>query len=104
MSKHEYLAYRCCMCPNIDTPQNTQCPADHPCRFVKAYRDQGRVLFVTDAFSGGRVWFTGYRKPSGALKRVCSPSLPVRKNHDEAQADLNQWAQKKGLPEAEVAS
>ncbi|OGS01438.1 MAG: hypothetical protein A2V88_13995 [Elusimicrobia bacterium RBG_16_66_12] len=72
------------------------------CRAVLAraarYIDyQGRELFICSGISCMRAWTTYYRKPSGSLKRVTSPCLPIRENPKQAQDDLDLWAQRGGL-------
>jgi len=63
-----------------------------------SYRDfQDRILFVSDGISHGTTWMTVYQKPSGALKRVVSKFLPLRKTREEAQADLDRFAKARGL-------
>ena len=52
---------------------------------------------VIEARQGlGEYFFTGWRS-DGGFHRVSSPALPVRKTLEEAQADLDAWAKKKGL-------
>ena len=46
---------------------------------------------------GERSFFTGWRSPSGGFHRVVSKSLPVRETLEEAQVDLDAFAQLKGL-------
>ena len=61
------------------------------------YIDQkGRKLFVSSGISGGDMWGTFFRKPTGSLKRITSKFLPMRRSKQAAQADLDQYAQKKG--------
>lgn len=57
---------------------------------------EDRVLFVC-GITSSQTWFTGYRKPSGGVRRFRSPSLPVRTSRDEAQADLERFARERGL-------
>lgn len=57
----------------------------------------GRELYVTDGFSEGRTWFTAYKAPTGSTRRYKSPDLPCRRTREEAQADLDSYARKKGL-------
>lgn len=67
--------------------------------------DDGRVLFVTAGISRGiipelRRWFTCYMHRGGAewgLRRFKSPALPYRDTREEAQADLDRYAKKRGL-------
>jgi len=56
-----------------------------------------RILFVSDGISGGRSWATYYRKPSGSLARLKTPRLPLRASRAEAQADLDEYAQRFAL-------
>lgn len=52
---------------------------------------------VIEAGQGlGEYFFSGWRS-DGGFHRVSSPALPVRKTLEEAQADLDAWAKKKGL-------
>lgn len=64
------------------------------------FNRQGRIIFVSDGISGSRAWFTCFRKSSGSLKRVVTPALPERWNRDDAQADLDAFAQTHRLDEA----
>jgi hypothetical protein len=50
----------------------------------------GKVLLVC-AGLGGDTFAAYERKPNGALKRLVSPALPVRKTRDEAQRDFEAW-------------
>lgn len=48
--------------------------------------------FVSSGISGGpQTWCTYTRRPSGSLKRVCSPMLPLRPTRLEALQDLQSW-------------
>jgi len=68
----------------------------------KAYiDDHGRMLMVSDGISGGQVWMTCYRKPSGGSKRLTSKHLPLRDTREEAQADLDARAAAMGWREIE---
>ncbi len=64
---------------------------------MKYLMADGRELFVTDGFSEGRTWFTAYKAPTGSTRRYKSPDLPCRRTREEAQADLDSYARKKGL-------
>jgi len=65
---------------------------------MRQYRDkQGRILFVTDGISRGNVWFTGYRRPNGSIKRLAVAALPIRDTREEAQRDLDKYAREKRL-------
>ena len=64
------------------------------------YRDnQGRLLFVSAGISDGTIWGTYFRKPTGSLKRVCSPSLPLWLCRDDAEKDLLFYALERGFKE-----
>ena len=54
------------------------------------------ALFVTDGFSDGRCFFTGYRKPAGSIKRLKRSALPCRTNAEDAEDDLREHAAKMG--------
>jgi len=64
------------------------------CHGGDCYRDQqGRILFVSDGISCGKLWTTFYRKPNGSLKRYKSPRLlPLRRTRIQAQRDLDAFA------------
>jgi|ERR1035437_4471355 hypothetical protein len=42
-------------------------------------------------------WGTFTQKPNGSLHRITSKNLPMVADRDEAQSNLNQWAQGQGL-------
>jgi hypothetical protein len=54
--------------------------------------EDGKILFVADGISAGKNFGTFFRKPTGNLKRVRSPHLPMRANRAEAQDDLDRYA------------
>jgi hypothetical protein len=95
------------MCPNNSSPKERKsfvCPGipgtPHPkqtvCGFVTVWTDEnGRGVFV-DSGLGGRNFMSFRRSARGGLHRVKSKFLPLRKTFDEAQTDLNLYAQKKG--------
>jgi len=62
----------------------------------------GTDIFGVDCGIGGKPWFT-YREKNGCGfgNRVKSPALPVRPTREEAQADLDAYAEKKGWREVE---
>ena len=101
----EYLKFRCCMCPNIDKPNRicpgipgTPHPNDSPCRFVKTYRDsRGWEYFVRSGI-GANTFKTFYQNPKQAGSHGWRP-VPWRDSFDEAQADLNMEAEKRGWEE-----
>lgn len=104
----EYLKMRCCMCPNIGE-QNDICPALYhkkektPCRFVKTYIDnRGWIYFVRSGL--GENNYKGFYAKNIEDYRACHRqhgmrSLEWRKTFDEAQGDLNVYAEKKGWKE-----
>lgn len=62
------------------------------------YIDQkGRRLFISDGISSGAKWGTFFCKPNGSLKRIKSTALPMRRAKEAAQADLDQYAMRKGI-------
>ena len=92
---------RCCLCPNAELPQNRICPAgpfkgrETDCDFVVVYADaNGALVFVS---RGPDSWITvRQKKPGGEVQRVNPGALSLRRTFDEAQADLNAYAKKKG--------
>jgi len=46
---------------------------------------------VSAGISGGEWWATYTRRPSGGLRRVKSPKLPLRATRAEAERDLCDW-------------
>lgn len=97
--------YRCCMCPRInsDSPicpgiPGTPHPHPDPCLFVKKYRDsRGWIYFVRSGIGGATTFKTFYQKP-GKNPHGWKP-VPWRNSFDEAQADLNREAEKRGWKE-----
>ena len=104
MSKPEYRELRCCMCPNIGSPNNTQCPTGPmkpqvtACRFVKTYIDQRGWLYRVMQGLGLSNYKARYQKP-GKSRWKCMANLEWRNMFDEAQSDLNAMAKKKGWDE-----
>jgi hypothetical protein len=92
------------MCPNINNPQNTECPTGPikpevtPCRFVKTYIDQRGWLYQVMPGLGENNYKARYKKP-GKSGWKCMANLEWRKSFDEAQSDLNALAEKKGWKE-----
>ena len=69
---------------------------------AKKYIDaQGRVLFVSAGL--GDEYGTFWRSASGGLHRVKSPAMPMVASREEAQRNLDAWAEKKGLKPVEPA-
>ena len=65
----------------------------------KIYCDNNSRYFISQGIGRGKCpWFT-VRVLDGwdSQKKVNSPALPCRYDQTEAQADLDAWAQKKGL-------
>jgi hypothetical protein len=97
--------FRCCMCPNINTPQHKICPPGGPCdkpetlcKFVKAFRDEnGATVFVSDGIAlDDKTWFTVRQLQGKGSHRIKTKFLPIRETFDEAQSDLNKYAKQKG--------
>lgn len=106
----EYLKHRCCMCPQRNASSQI-CPSipgvlhpkESPCRFVRQYKDaRGFVYFVRPGI-GQDTFKTFYRKPGESSEHGWR-CVPWRSNVDEAQADLNQEAKKRGWEEVQNGS
>jgi hypothetical protein len=104
----EYLKFRCCLCPDINTTQLVTCPpnpprrpAPTPCRFVKKYIDSRGWKYRVKAGLGGDTFSCFYQKPekSGELGWKSMKSMPWRDCFSTAQSDLNALAKKKGWSE-----
>lgn len=99
MEQPEYLAFRCCMCPNIST-SNKICPPGPlkkdktPCRFVKTYIDSRGWLYKVMSGFGENNFKVGYKKPGNSGWKYCS-NLEGQECFDEAQSDLNALAKAK---------
>jgi hypothetical protein len=97
---------RCCMCPNYSKKEmeSSVCPGisgtihskRSTCKFVNVWHDEnGEAVFVSSGL--GKNNFMSFRRSArGGLHLVKTKFLPVRKNFDEAQTDLNLYAKKKG--------
>lgn len=102
----EYMGFRCCMCPQRDNDSpicpdiaGTPHPDSDPCRFVKQYvDDRGWQYFVRGGI-GGEQFKTFYRKPGKSAGGHGWRSAPLRNSFDEAQADLNREAKRRGWNE-----
>lgn len=101
----EYLDMRCCMCPNIQKNlptcpgiPGTPHPSPSPCRFVKAYIDERGWKYKVMSGIGENTFKARYQKPDkqGSTGWKGLAAVPWRKSFDEAQADLNAHAKKKG--------
>jgi len=57
--------------------------------------DKGRRLFVSSGI-GRDIFMTFWRKPTGSLKRLVSKAVPPRPSREQAQADLDQLAARRG--------
>jgi hypothetical protein len=104
----EYLKFRCCMCPNIHDPENRICPPgplkphETPCRFVKNYIDKrGWKYRVQTGIGDPTQYKARFQKPEkhGEDGWHCVAALPWRETFDQAQADLNAYAEQKGWRE-----
>lgn len=104
----EYLAGRCCMCPNIQTGF-TICPGipgtlhstASRCRFVKKYIDKRGWKYKVMSGISGNTFKARYQKPekNGSIGWKGLHTVPWRDNFDQAQADLNAYAKEKGWEE-----
>jgi hypothetical protein len=103
----EYLETRCCMCPNRKNPPFMVCPgvpdSPHPapdsCRFVKVYVDEHGGEYSVQPRYGAEMWKAFYRRP-GKKKHAGQPVWAAwRKRFDDAQADLNAEAKRRGWAE-----
>jgi len=67
----------------------------------KKYLDgNGSRVFVSSGITAGTHWMVVRQKnKSAGTHRVKSPALPLRASRDEAQLDLDAYAQKKGWRE-----
>ena len=63
--------------------------------------DKGRELFVSTGL--GSEYGTFWQSEKGGLHRVKSPAMPMTSSREEAQANLDAWAKKKGLRPVEPA-
>lgn len=87
-----------CMCSNGDTPVCAICPANIPCIYMKSYVDQRGWKYKVMNGIGGDNFKVNYNKP-GKSGWHGVKNLPRREFFDQAQADLNQLAEKKGWKE-----
>lgn len=100
MNKPEYLRNRCCMCPNVNAPENKICPPkpfnqeNTDCRFIKTYIDNRGWLYRVMSGLGEGNFKARYRKP-GKPGWKCTTNMTWRKSFDEAQSDLNNMARLK---------
>ncbi len=70
---------------------------------ARGYLDRrGRALFVHCGISQGKSWGTYYRRSEISLQRLVSRHLPLRSTRDEAQRDLDRYAEQRGLEEIAV--
>jgi hypothetical protein len=108
MSQPEYLEFRCCMCPNINTPDKLICPpspfgkGETPCRFVKTYIDERGWRYRVMGGLGESNFKARHQKPGKKDEWSgwkCMARLAWRKTFDEAQRDLNLLAKAKGWRE-----
>lgn len=67
--------------------------------------ENANLVFVSSGISGGKVWMTVRQKPSQkGTHRIKTKYLPIRHSMDEAQADLDTYAEKKGWQKHEPAA
>lgn len=70
---------------------------------TRRYLDEnGREIFVS-AGIGGEEYGTFWRSHTGGLHRVKSPAMPMVSSRNEAQKNLDAWAEGKGLQQVEAA-
>lgn len=107
LEKPEYMRYRCCMCPRIQTATavcpgipHTPHPYESPCSFVKKYLDaRGWIYFVRSGI-GSQEFKAFYQKPGSKREHGWS-CAPWRPSFDDAQTDLNIEAKKRCWQEVE---
>lgn len=105
MERQEYFEMRCCMCPNLQN-DSMVCPGipgtlhetASSCRFVRKYIDERGWKYQVMGGIGEGAFKARYQKPekSGAAGWKGLTAVPWRETFDEAQADLNAYAKKKG--------
>lgn len=90
----EYLETRCCMCPNIKTPENRVCPSggptnktETPCRFVKSYRTGAGVIVQIKKSRFDNKYCVNFNERESLI-------LDRFNSFDEAQADINCYAKR----------
>lgn len=67
----------------------------------KYVTDRGLVAFVSNGFGKGGKWMSVARKDTfQGTHRIVTKNLPLRDTREEAQADLDAYAKKKGWKEA----
>ena len=63
---------------------------------MTVYRDDhGDIILVAEGLLKGK-WMAMRQSHSGGLHRIKSPALPIRDSRDAAQADLDDYAGKRG--------
>lgn len=99
---------QCCMCSKGSTLVCAICPAsdsgnksNSPCSYVKSYIDHRGWKYSVKSGIGGDNFKACYQRPDkqGNDGWHGVRNLPRREYFDEAQADLNQLAEKKGWRE-----
>ena len=99
---------RCCMCPNIQRNEptcpgipKTPHPSASPCRFVRSYQDNRGWKYKVMSGIGENKFKARYQKPNkhGNVGWKGLACVPWRSTFDEAQADLNEIAEKRGWTE-----
>lgn len=82
----------------LDTDKSEQRePEELPPR--RYLHENGRELFVSNGL--GSEYGTFWRSEKGGLHRVKSPDMPMVATREEAQANLDAWAAKKGLQQVD---
>ena len=100
--------FRCCLCPNIDKPFEKKCPPGPPnsyfkkkttpCRFVRVFIDEHKYkIFVTRSLKNSSKWIPiKYIRRKNYSCQIGLEEFKARKDFDEAQSELNDYAIKKG--------
>jgi hypothetical protein len=97
--------FRCCLCPNINTPRKKLCPPGGPgnepetiCRFTKIFHDnEDNKVFVSHGINTNKKkWISIKQDIEQNIFHINEKELPVRNTYDEAQHDLNAYAINKG--------
>lgn len=98
----EYYCMRCCICPNVGEDKRecpgipgTPHPEAEPCRFVRGYTDDRGWRYKVMPGIGSDCFKARYSKPGQSGWKGLA-AVPWRTSFDEAQADLNALAEKKG--------
>jgi hypothetical protein len=90
---HSYKKRILRICPGIPgTPHSRQ----SECDFVIVWRKKSGSAVYVHSLTRGRSFVSVSRNKYGGYSQAYAQFLPARKSFDEAQTDLNLFAQKKG--------